>query len=456
MSYNQVFHAVEEHFDDTLLDELTLTQRSFPSRVLPDIHLALEQLADFGFTVRQFFAAQQAHHPVMQFAQLYDPSPATPVTAGAPQYLDVDVGDDRPVRCLTHGLWLLEVAGRRCAVLYCLQGGALFQVATQPGRGADPAAVFFKYLEHEVEKGRSYRGKVLSLDAGSTYHGQAHGILVHRLRPVPRETVILPPATLELLDRNAVRFVEQRPRLRKAGMATKKGLLFHGPPGTGKTHTIHYLAGALPGQTTLLITAEQVALLDEYMTLARLFQPCLVVIEDVDLIAQERSGLRSAWEQTLLNKLLNEMDGLRPDSDILFVLTTNRPEVLEEALAARPGRIDQAIEFPFPDEVGRARLMRLYAHQVPVPADVIERAVGRTANVSASFIKELMRRAAQFAFERDADAIGGADVEAAIDELLVRGGPLNRKLLVPATRAEAARDRPAGGDWLLHRAHRGR
>jgi hypothetical protein len=430
MSYNQVFRAVEDHFDDTLLDELTLTQRSFPGRVLPDLHLALENLADFGFTVRHFFVAQQGHGPVGHFAQLYDPSPATPLTTGAPQYLDVDIGEDRPLRCLTHGLWLLEVAGRRCAVLFCLQpSSALFQVATQPGRGADPAAVFFKYLEHEVERGRSYRGKVLSLDAGSAYHGQAHGILVHRLRPVPRETVILPPGTLELLDRNAVRFIEQRPRLRAAGMATKKGLLFHGPPGTGKTHTIHYLASALPGQTTLLITAEQVALLDEYMTLARLFQPCLVVIEDVDLIAQERSALRSAWEQTLLNKLLNEMDGLRPGADILFVLTTNRPEVLEEALAARPGRIDQAIEFPFPDEAGRAKLMRLYAHQVAVPDDVIGWAVTRTANVSASFIKELMRRSAQFAFERDASAINRADVEAAVDELLVRGGPLNRKLL---------------------------
>jgi hypothetical protein len=432
MSYNQVFHAVEEHFNEALLDELRLTQRSFPIRVLPDLQLAMEQLGDFGFTVRYFFAVQQAHQPVRQFAQIYDRNPMMPVLAAAAEYLDIDIGDDRPIRCLSHGLWLLETVGRRCAVLFHLQPlppMAVFHVAVPSTPGVDVAAVFFKYLERAVEKGKSYRGKVLSLDVESSYTGQFHGILVHRLRPVSREMVILPPTTLDLLHRNVIRFIEQRPRLRKLGLATKKGLLFYGPPGTGKTHTIHYLAGALPGQTTLLITAEQINLLGEYMTLARLFQPSLVVIEDVDLIAQERARLHSAGEQALLNKLLNEMDGLRPEADVLFVLTTNRPEVLEEALAARPGRIDQAIEFPFPDEEGRAKLIRLYAHQVAVPGDVIEQAVKRTANVSASFIKELMRRSAQFALERDADAIGWPDVEAAIDELLVRGGALNRKLL---------------------------
>jgi hypothetical protein len=73
--------------------------------------------------------------------------------------------------------------------------------------------------------------------------------------------------------------------------------------------------------------------------------------------------------------------------------------------------------------------MRLYANKMAVPADVIERAVGRTAGVSGSFIKGLMRRPAQFAFERDAADIGWAEVESALDKLLVRGSPLNRKLL---------------------------
>src|ERR1700678_2196824 len=108
--------------------------------------------------------------------------------------------------------------------------------------------------------------------------------------------------------------------------------------------------------TTLLISAEQVGLLGEYMTLARLLQPSVVVIEDVDLIAADRENLNTC-EEVLLNKLLNEMDGLNEEADILFILTSNRPEALERALASRPGRVDQAIEFPLPDGDGRAKLV---------------------------------------------------------------------------------------------------
>ena len=109
------------------------------------------------------------------------------------------------------------------------------------------------------------------------------------------------------------------------------------------------------------MTAEQVGLIDEYFRLARFLQPSMMVIEDVDLIARERTEMRTEFGEVLLNKLLNEMDGLREDSEVLFILTTNRPDQIEPALVSRPGRIDQAIEFPLPDEGGRAKLTKLPA-----------------------------------------------------------------------------------------------
>ena len=158
--------------------------------------------------------------------------------------------------------------------------------------------------------------------------------------------------------------------------------------------------------------------LGAYLGLARLLQPAMVVIEDVDLIARDRSDLDSC-EESLLNKLLNEMDGLKEDADILFVLTTNRPEQLEEALTGRPGRIDQAIEVPLPDEAGRRKLVQLYGKGLPLDALLVDDAVQRTEGASAAFIKELMRRVAQASIVRAGGAsIVSGDISEALDDML--------------------------------------
>jgi cell division protease FtsH len=156
----------------------------------------------------------------------------------------------------------------------------------------------------------------------------------------------------------------------------------------------------------------------------------MVIIEDVDLIARDRASIHDGRMESLLNKLLNEMDGLRPDAHILFILTTNRPEELERALASRPGRVDQAIEFPLPDEEGRAMLVRLYGQCVALSDDLVDEIVKRTERVSAAFIKELMRRSVQFQAERDGmGPLLSTDVRNALEEMLVSGGSLNLKLL---------------------------
>jgi ATP-dependent 26S proteasome regulatory subunit len=281
-----------------------------------------------------------------------------------------------------------------------------------------------------VAKGRTYRGRIISLEGHIDPLGGGSLVKVHRLAKVAREDVILPGKTLALLDRNVTGFMRAREQLKALQFQARKGLLFYGPPGTGKTHTIHYLASQLPNHTTLLVTAEQVGLLDEYFRLARFLQPSLMVIEDVDLIGRERTRMHGMGGEMLLNQLLNEMDGLREDADVLFILTTNRPDQIEPALASRPGRIDQAIEFPLPDEEGRAKLTRLYARGLEISDEIMGRIVSRTKGVSAAFIKELMRRCAQFQIELSAgNVLTQGAVDAALEEMLFAGGSLNRRLL---------------------------
>jgi ATP-dependent 26S proteasome regulatory subunit len=142
----------------------------------------------------------------------------------------------------------------------------------------------------------------------------------------------------------------------------------------------------------------------------------MVLIEDVDLIGADRDGPWQA-EPATLNMLLNAMDGFAPEARILFVLTTNRPEILEPALAARPGRVDQAIEIGLPEARERALLIRHFARGLDLGAASVERLARKLGKVSPAFIRELMRRAAQRMLERSGAGVEDADLDAALSEL---------------------------------------
>jgi ATP-dependent Clp protease adapter protein ClpS len=426
--------ALAWHFAGVSRDQLVATSRQFPGHMRADVQAATDKLFSAS-PIRFFGIHEQSRYETLTFAALSRDSQNAQAIAPA-QYHDVDVGESAPVKCLNNGLWLCQADGLRYAVVlsshreYGREAGTRIEIAVPAGAdGAEFVQRCFSELESAVNAARSYRGKILSLDADNDYRGRSRGVMVHKLPSVRREDVILPEATLKLLDRNVLSFVGTRAQLRQLGQSTRKGILLYGPPGTGKTHTIRYLASNLPGHTTLIITAAQVALLAHYMNLARLLQPAMVVIEDVDLIARDRDDM-GPCEESLLNALLNEMDGLKEDADILFILTTNRPEQLEGALAGRPGRIDQAIEVPAPDDIGRKKLIQLYGRGLPLGDAVVSEAAQRTKGVSAAFIKELMRRVAQASLARDGGTtVESDDINEALNEMLFAGGKLNVKLL---------------------------
>jgi hypothetical protein len=428
--------ALRKHFGKHRLHDLVSASRTFPISARVDLQTSLEKLLPEGVRTRQFGVHRQYDHSTLTFANLmgnvHDPAIVAPM-----QYEEVDIGAVSPARCLRQALWL---SGRDATPFALLLSpaerfgrgeGVHLEIAVPPGEaGADLSRDMLKQVEDLVRSTASYRGKVISFEVTQRYSGDTGNLRVHKLRTVRREDVVLPAKTLSLLDRNVRGFIEQREQLQKLGLPIKKGLLFYGPPGTGKTHTIYYLASQLPDHTTLLVTSEQVAYLDHYFQLARFLQPAMIVIEDVDLIARKRENMSGPCDESLLNKLLNEMDGLREDAAILFVLTTNHPEHLEAALASRPGRIDQAIEFPLPDDQGRRQLIRLYACGLALTDEVVETVVKKTKNASAAFIKELMRRCAQYYLQNGkAGNLGSQALDAALEEMLFTGGSLNAKLL---------------------------
>jgi hypothetical protein len=424
-----------KHFGVTAR-EIATSGRQFPITARIDIQSALETILQQVREAKLLGLSSPNSHEGLTFAQMLVDG-HFPVNVGPLQYDEIDIGDPLPARCLKNGLWIGRDRGLPFAILLAPSGrfgmstGVGVEIAVAAGEpGAQFSQDFFRQLEQAISEGRTYRGRIISLEAHHHPMGGGSSVKVHRLAKVKREDVILPQKTLATLDRNVAGFMAARAALKEMQFQARKGLLFYGPPGTGKTHTIHYLASQLPNHTTLLVTAEQVGLIGEYFRLARFLQPSMMVIEDVDLIGRERTGMRTVGEEVLLNSLLNEMDGLREDSDVLFILTTNRPEQIEPALVSRPGRIDQAIEFPLPDEEGRAKLTKLYARNLQVSEQLLELIVRRTKGVSAAFIKELMRRCAQFQIESSSgETLAQGAVDSALEEMLFAGGTLNRRLL---------------------------
>ena len=232
-----------------------------------------------------------------------------------------------------------------------------------------------------------FRGQVLSF-AESEHHGNE--LVTFLPRPaVTAADVVLPDGTLEHIERHIIGIADWSADLLGAGQHLKRGLLLHGPPGTGKTHTVRYLTGRLAGLTVILLTGGSIRFIDRAAALARRLQPSMVVLEDVDLVATDRDYTPGG--NPLLFSLLDAMDGVGADADVTFVLTTNRADILETALADRPGRVDLAVEIPRPDARCRERLLRVYARDLAVDAD-LGQVVAGTEGVTASFIKEMIRR----------------------------------------------------------------
>ncbi len=421
-------NRIMEHFSGYDLTDLVTVEKVFPTTVRPDLEPAIQSMLQVDQGKAQFAGISGARgYQTINFSFLLTERREPPIISAA-EYMDIDLGEDVPGRCITCGIWFFYINDAPAALLVSQisryennPGVRMEAIVSQPAGGRDEAQAILATLAKRLITDSVYRGKALSFETARTYGGGLGALKVHRFPTMSLDQVILPKPTLDALERTVFGFVKARATLRERGFSTKRGLLLYGPPGTGKTHFIRYLISQLEGHTSLIVTAEQVAAFDEIMAIARALQPSVVVIEDADLLARSRDLRDDDCSQMLLNKLLNHMDGLTDDAEILFILTTNRPETMEEAVRDRPGRIDQAIEVPKPDADCRARLLDLYRGSMPIPEDVATVCVRRTDQASAAFMRELARRMAQFAILRDASDIEEVDMRLAFEEMLGSG-----------------------------------
>lgn len=354
------------------------------------------------------------------------------ITIARPDYAHKATGPDTTRSCLSFGIRLFRYEDHPVALL---------QREAQPRSGEDEGQlnvlctdpeVAARLLEDVDEQSlilSVLRGQVISFSS-SGYEQNIAGVTFLPRPELGAESVILPDGILGRIHRQVIGIAEQRDVLRRYGQHLKRGVLLYGPPGSGKTHTLRHLLSLTPDHTCVLLSGETLENIGLAARLARALQPAIVVLEDCDLVAEERDHMGGG--KPLLFEVLDAMDGLDADADVTFLLTTNRVELMERALTQRPGRIDLAVEIPLPDEDARRQLIRLYSPAARTFSDeVMDEIAHEIEGTTASFCKELIRRAVLLA------AVAG---EEPADDHLVQA-----RLALTAAQEELSRALLGGG-----------
>ncbi|KAI3992687.1 hypothetical protein MKX01_008009 [Papaver californicum] len=206
--------------------------------------------------------------------------------------------------------------------------------------------------------------------------------------------------------------VEHPEKFEKFGMSPSKGVLFYGPPGCGKTLLAKAIANecqanfiSIKGPELLTMWfGESEANVREIFDKARQSSPCVLFFDELDSIATQRGnsgGDAGGAGDRVLNQLLTEMDGMNAKKTVFIIGATNRPDIIDSALL-RPGRLDQLIYIPLPDEASRLQIFKSCLRKSPVSRHVDLQVLAKhTEGFSGADITEICQRACKYAIRED-------------------------------------------------------
>ncbi len=236
-----------------------------------------------------------------------------------------------------------------------------------------------------------------------------------------------------------VEFLKEPQKFIQLGARIPKGVLLVGPPGTGKT----LLAKAVSGEAGVpffsisgsefveMFVGVGASRVRDLFEQAKRHSPCIVFVDEIDAVGRQRGaglgGSHDEREQTL-NQMLVEMDGFDTDTNIIIIAATNRPDILDPALL-RPGRFDRRVTLDRPDVKGREAILKVHVKGKPLEpqADLASIARGTPGFVGAD-IENLVNESAILAARRNKKAIGQAELEEAIERVVM--GPERKSRLI--------------------------
>lgn len=228
-----------------------------------------------------------------------------------------------------------------------------------------------------------------------------------------------------------VEFLKNPTAFSKLGARPPKGILFGGDPGTGKTLMAKALAGEamvpfyqMSGtEFTEGIVGVGASRVRDLFKRARANAPCVIFVDEIDALGSKRAEasvtgggqkVNEEREQTL-NQLLTEMDGFTPDTGVVFIAATNRPQMLDAALV-RPGRFDRRITMPFPDAEGRYDILKIHLRGKLVDPEVDLMQVARDLpGLTGADLANVVNEAQLYMIRQGRQSISPRDMYAGID-----------------------------------------
>jgi hypothetical protein len=246
---------------------------------------------------------------------------------------------------------------------------------------ADEKKVAEEFLNAVCDWSYEVRGEILVYQDG---YFEKDPKLFDSIKSATFDNLVLPESLNRQIQNDFQRFFESRELYERYGIPWKRGAIFIGPPGNGKTHTLKALINQL-AKPCLYVRSfgDDEDNIAEIFKRARAITPCVVVLEDLDSMIEDKH--RAFF--------LNELDGFQSNTGVVVLATTNHPEKLDSAILDRPSRFDRKYYFQLPADAERFAYISKWNEELQPELRVSEHGaaelVRKTANFSFAYLKEL-------------------------------------------------------------------